>query len=68
MITLYQEEPGWLGRPVARAAGGGRPARGGMGPLRFSLGRGTTEAEIRDVAERLSRVAETVPAGLAPIA
>ena len=61
MITLHKEEPGWLGRPVARAAGGGRPARGGMGPLRFSLGRETTEAEIRDVAERLIRVAETMP-------
>jgi len=39
-----------------------------MGALRFGLVRGTTEAEIRDVAERLSRVAETVPAVLAPIA
>jgi cysteine sulfinate desulfinase/cysteine desulfurase-like protein len=30
-------------------------AEEGMGALRFSLGRGTTEAEIREVAERLDR-------------
>ncbi len=45
LITLNKEEPGWLGRPVARAAGDGHPARGGLGALRFGLGRGTTEAE-----------------------
>jgi cysteine sulfinate desulfinase/cysteine desulfurase-like protein len=39
-----------------------------MGPLRFSLGRETTEAEIRDVAERLIRVAEAMPAVPVPIA
>jgi hypothetical protein len=49
MITLHKEEPGWLGRPVARAAGDGRPARVGLGTLRFGLGCGTTEAEIRYV-------------------
>lgn len=38
------------------------PPEEGMGALRFSLGRGTTEAEIRDVAKRLIRVAETLPA------
>jgi cysteine desulfurase len=37
--------------PVLRAMG--VPPEEGMGALRFSLGRGTTEAEIRDVTERL---------------
>ena len=37
--------------PVLRAMG--VPPEEGMGALRFSLGRGTTEAEIREVAERL---------------
>jgi cysteine desulfurase len=40
----------------------GVPPGEGMGALRFSLGRGTTEAEIREVAERLTRVTETLPA------
>lgn len=31
------------------------PPEEGMGALRFSLGRATTEAEIREVAERLDR-------------
>jgi cysteine desulfurase len=31
----------------------GVPPEEGMGALRFSLGRGTTEAEIHEVAERL---------------
>ncbi len=39
--------------PVLRAMG--VPPEEGMGALRFSLGRGTTEAEIREVAERLDR-------------
>jgi cysteine desulfurase len=39
--------------PVLRAMG--VPPEEGMGALRFSLGRGTTEAEVRDVAERLDR-------------
>lgn len=38
------------------------PPEEGMGALRFSLGRGTTEAEIREVAERLTRMAQTLPA------
>lgn len=46
--------------PVLRAMG--VPPQEGMGALRFSLGRGTTEAEIREVAERLSRAAEALPA------
>ncbi len=46
--------------PVLRAMA--VPPEEGMGALRFSLGRGTTEAEIREVAERLTRVAETLPA------
>ncbi len=46
----------------------GIPPEEGMGALRFSLGRGTTEAEIRDVAARLIRVAETMPAVPVPIA
>ena len=46
--------------PVLQAMG--VPPEVGMGALRFSLGRGTTEAEIRAVAERLTRVAETLPA------
>jgi cysteine desulfurase len=46
--------------PVLRAMG--VPPEEGMGALRFSLGRGTTEAEIREVAERLTRVVETLPA------
>jgi cysteine desulfurase len=33
----------------------GVPPEEGMGALRFSLGRGTTEVEIREVAERLDR-------------
>jgi cysteine desulfurase len=37
--------------PVLRAMG--VPPEEGMGALRFSLGRGTTEAEIREVVERL---------------
>jgi cysteine sulfinate desulfinase/cysteine desulfurase-like protein len=41
----------------------GVPPEEGMGALRFSLGRGTTEAEIREVAERLADVAETVGLG-----
>jgi cysteine desulfurase len=45
--------------PVLAAMG--VPPEIGMGVLRFSLGRGTTEAEIRDVAERVARVAETMP-------
>jgi cysteine desulfurase len=44
------------------------PPEEGMGALRFSLGRGTTEAEIRDVAERLIRVVETLPAVPVPSA
>lgn len=47
--------------PVLRAMG--VPPEEGMGALRFSLGRGTTEAEIREVAERLADVAETVGLG-----
>jgi cysteine sulfinate desulfinase/cysteine desulfurase-like protein len=39
-----------------------------MVALRFSLVRGTTEAEIRDAAERLIRVAETLPAVPVPSA
>jgi cysteine desulfurase len=39
--------------PVLRAMG--VPPEEGMGALRFSLGRGTTEVEIREVAERLDR-------------
>jgi cysteine desulfurase len=39
--------------PVLRAMG--VPPEEGMGALRFSLGRGTTEAEIREVVERLDR-------------
>lgn len=39
--------------PVLRAIG--VPIEEGMGALRFSLGRGTTEAEIREVAECLDR-------------
>ena len=46
----------------------GIPPEEGMGALRFSLGRGTTEAEIRDVAARLIRVAETMRAVPVPIA
>jgi cysteine desulfurase len=46
--------------PVLRAMGV-QPGVG-MGALRFSLGRGTTEAEVREVAERLTRVVETLPA------
>jgi cysteine desulfurase len=46
--------------PVLRAMG--VPPEEGMGALRFSLGRGTTEAEVREVAERLTRVVETLPA------
>lgn len=39
--------------PVLRAMG--VPPRVGMGAIRFSLGRGSTEAEIRAVVERLDR-------------
>ncbi|MFI5259613.1 MAG: cysteine desulfurase family protein [Candidatus Limnocylindrales bacterium] len=46
--------------PVLQAMG--VPPGEGMGALRFSLGRGTTEAEIREVAERLVAAAETMPA------
>jgi cysteine desulfurase len=46
--------------PVLRAMG--VPPEEGMGALRFSLGRGTSEAEILEVAERLTRVVETLPA------
>ena len=52
--------------PVLRAMG--VPPEEGMGALRFSLGRGTTEDEIREVAERLTRVAETLPAVPVPSA
>jgi cysteine desulfurase len=67
-ITLYEKEPAGSVdlSPVLRAMG--VPPGERMGALRFSLGRGTTEAEIRDVAERLIRVAETMPAVPAPIA
>jgi hypothetical protein len=61
-ITLYEKEPRWLGRPVARAARGGRPARGVDGRAALQPGAGTTEANIRDAAGRLIRVAETMPA------
>ena len=44
------------------------PAGEGMGALRFSLVRGTTEAEIRDAAKRLIRVDETLPAVPVPSA
>ncbi len=40
--------------PVLTAMG--VPPEIGMGAIRFSLGRGTTEAEIREVVERLDRV------------
>ena len=50
--------------PVLRAMA--VPPGVGMGALRFSLGRATTEAEIREVAERLTRVAETLPAVAVP--
>jgi cysteine desulfurase len=43
--------------PVLRAMG--VPPEEGMGALRFSLGRGTTEEEIREVAERLDRILST---------
>jgi cysteine desulfurase len=46
--------------PVLAAMG--VPPEVGMGALRFSLGRGTTEAEIRDVAQRLVEVAAALPA------
>jgi cysteine desulfurase len=46
----------------------GVPPDEGMGALRFSLGRGTTESEIREVAERLTRAVETLPAAPVPIA
>jgi len=39
--------------PVLRAMG--VPPGVGMGAIRFSLGRGTTEAEINEVVERLDR-------------
>jgi cysteine desulfurase len=52
--------------PVLRAMG--VPPEEGMGALRFSPGRGTTEAEIRDVAERLIRATETMPAVPVPSA
>ena len=52
--------------PVLRAMG--VPPEEGMGALRFSLGRGTTEAEVRDVAERLIQVVETLPAFPVPSA
>ncbi len=45
--------------PVLAAMG--VPPEIGMGALRFSLGRGTTETEIREVAERLVRVAKAIP-------
>jgi cysteine desulfurase len=45
--------------PVLAAMG--VPPEIGMGALRFSLGRGSTEAEIREVAERLVRVAAALP-------
>ena len=50
--------------PVLQAMG--VPPEVGMGALRFSLGRGTSEAEIRDVVERLVRAATTVPATTVP--
>lgn len=46
--------------PVLRAMG--VPPEIGMGALRFSLGRATTETEIRDVVERLVGAAEAMPA------
>jgi cysteine desulfurase len=52
--------------PVLAAMG--VPPEIGMGALRFSLGRGTTEVEIREVAERLTRVTETLPAVPVPSA
>ncbi len=45
--------------PVLRAMG--VPPEVGMGALRFSLGRGTTEAEIRDAVERLVGTVKTPP-------
>jgi cysteine desulfurase len=50
--------------PVLRAMG--VPPEEGMGALRFSLGRGTTEPEVRDVAERVTRLAESSAVGEAP--
>ena len=66
--TLYEKEPAGSVdlSPVLRAIV--VPPEEGMGALRFSLVRGTTEAEIRDVAERLIRVAETMPAVPVPSA
>ncbi len=45
--------------PVLRAMA--VPPEIGMGALRFSLGRGTTEAEIRQMVERLVRVVDMLP-------
>jgi cysteine desulfurase len=47
--------------PVLRAMG--VPPGVGMGAIRFSLGRGTTEAEIHEVVERLDRA---LAAGVGP--
>jgi cysteine desulfurase len=47
--------------PVLRAMG--VPPGVGMGAIRFSLGRGTTEAEINEVVERLDRA---LAAGVGP--
>jgi cysteine desulfurase len=52
--------------PVLRSMG--VPPEVGMGALRFSLGRGTIEAEIREVADRLTLVAESLPAVPVPSA
>jgi cysteine desulfurase len=46
--------------PVLRAMG--VPEEVGMGAIRLSLGRSTTEAEVRAVAERFAAVAHVVPA------
>lgn len=67
-ITLYEMEP--AARSTCRPCCGrwGVPPGERMVALRFSLVRGTTEAEIRDAAERLIRVAETLPAVPVPSA
>jgi cysteine desulfurase len=46
-------------RALARASSDGSHAGGGMGAIRFSLGRGTTREEIDAAAERLSRLPTT---------
>jgi cysteine desulfurase len=45
--------------PVLRAMG--VPVEVGMGAIRLSLGRWTTEAEVRAVAERFAAVAQAAP-------